>query len=146
MEKQGKKEKTEEFNNKVNELENKWKRALADYQNLEKRLNDEKEQVIKFANFGLIYDILPVLDSLEEAENYIKDNGLDLCIKKFKDILKGCGVIEVECLGRDFNADTMEAIDMKEGEQNKVLKIHKKGYMLRDKVLRPAQVIVGRKD
>jgi len=87
MEKQGKKEKTEGLNNKINELENKWKRALADYQNLEKRLNDEREQVIKFANFGLIYDILPVLDSLEEAESYIKDNGLDLCIKKFKDIL-----------------------------------------------------------
>ena len=146
MEKQGKKEKTEGLNNKINELENKWKRALADYQNLEKRLNDEREQVIKFANFGLIYDILPVLDSLEEAESYIKDNGLDLCIKKFKDILKGYGVIEIESLGKDFNSDTMEAIDTKEGEQNKVLKVHKKGYMLRDKVLRPAQVIVGRKD
>ena len=146
MEKQSKKEKSEEFNNRINELENKWKRALADYQNLEKRLNDGKEQVIKFANFGLIYDILPVLDSLEEAESYIKDKGLDLCIKKFKDILKGYGVIEIESLGKDFNSDTMEAIDTKEGEQNKVLKIHKKGYMLRSRILRPAQVIVGRKD
>ena len=69
-----------------------------------------------------------------------------MCIKKFKDILRGFGVIEIESLGKDFNADTMEAIDTKEGEQNKVLKVHKKGYMLIDKVLRPAQVIVGRKD
>ena len=63
-----------------------------------------------------------------------------------KDILSGFGVIEIESLGKEFNADIMEAIDTKEGEQNKVLKVHKKGYMLIDKVLRPAQVIVGRKD
>ena len=120
----------EELEKKVLDLENKWKRALADYQNLEKRTAEESKSVLDFASEAILYDLLPVLDSLEDATLHIKDEGLNLCLKKFKDFLESYDVEEIKVDGTDFDADTMEAIGSEKGEENKVVKVHKKGYML----------------
>jgi len=135
-----------ELQNRVSDTENKWKRALADYQNLEKRTQEQKVEFIEFANYNIILELLDVIDCLESTTDHIKDDGLNLSVKKFKDVLSNNGVTEIKAENEDFNASLMEAIDTQKGTENKVLKVNKKGYILNNKVLRPAQVVVGRKE
>ena len=71
---QGKRVRELEKRNK--ELEAGWKRAVADYQNLQKRVSSEKEQLVRLANEALLEEILPVLDNLETVLQHIKDTGL----------------------------------------------------------------------
>jgi molecular chaperone GrpE len=135
-------EENKEFANLVNQL----KRALADYQNLEKRIAEEKSSWIKAANKSLLLKLLPGLDSLLLAEKHTQDEGVKLSIKHFLDILEQDGVKKIETAGKDFDPNLMEAIVTQNGEEGKVIEEVRAGYMLYDSVLRPAQVIVGKKD
>lgn len=138
-------EKIRELETKILELESNWKRALADYKNLEKRVTEEKEAVVAFSNLILISRLLSVLDNLENLENHLDDVGLKLTIKEFGQILKDEGLKDVAALGRDFDSGIMEAVETVEGEENKVVAVLRKGYMLKDKLIRPARVRVGKK-
>ncbi len=129
----------EEFKN----LENQLKRALADYQNLEKRIAEEKSSWIKAANKNLLLKLLPGLDSLILAERHTQDEGVKLSIKHFLDILEQDGVKKIETVGRDFDPNFMEAVSTAEGEDGKIIEEVRSGYTLFDQVLRPAQVVVG---
>mgnify|MGYP003395389464 CR=1 FL=1 len=94
----------------------------------------------------MIEKFLPVLDNLLSAQKHINDEGLEIVIKQFQDILSSEGVEEIEAEGQEFNPLLHEATDVTEGENdNKVVKVVRKGYKLNDKVLRPAQVTVERK-
>ena len=126
------------------ELHQKYIRALADYQNLAKRVEREKELFVKFANSVLILRMLPVLDNLERAQEHLKDEGIDLVIKQFKEALSSEGVNEVEGIGSEFNPEIHEAIAHGEGEEGKVIEVFEKGYKLGDKIIRPAKVRVGK--
>jgi molecular chaperone GrpE len=125
-------------------LENQLKRALADYQNLEKRIAEEKSSWIKASNKNLLLKLLPGLDSLLLAEKHTQDEGVKIAIKHFIDGLENEGVKKIETVGKDFDPNLMEAIATKEGENGKVIEEVRSGYMLFDSVLRPAQVIVGK--
>lgn len=129
---------------KINELTNNWKRALADYQNLERRVGEEKEQFTKYIKGSLIEKLLPVLDSFESVGKHIKDQGLALSIKSMKEILTSEGLKEVEVYGKGFDPNTMQAVEVVTGEEGKVIEVFQKGYMLYNKVIRPAQVKVGK--
>lgn len=129
---------------KNKDLEEKWKRALADYRNLEKRIEKEKEEFVKFANAGLIDKLLSVLDSLEKASEHLKDKGLSLALDQFKAVLQSEGVKEIEAQGKKFNPELMDAVEMVKGPKDKVMEVVLKGYLLNNKVLRPAKVKVGR--
>ncbi len=133
-------EKDEELQN----LENQLRRALADYQNLEKRIIEEKSSWIRTANKDLILKLLPVLDNLFLAQKHITDEGLNLSIQKFLDVLREEGVGGVETKGKDFNPHTMECVSVQAGEENKVLEEVRSGFIINDRVIRPAQVVVGR--
>ncbi len=135
--------KIEELENKVKEFEGKWKRALADYQNQEKWVREKKSEWVKSANRDLLLRILPVLDTLTLAALHTEDKNIRVSIDQFLSILKIEGVIKIDTIGKDFDPYLMEAISSIEGEENKVLKEVRAGYMLFDTVLRPAQVIVG---
>ncbi|MBM3205866.1 nucleotide exchange factor GrpE [Candidatus Shapirobacteria bacterium] len=128
---------------KLIELESKWKRALADYHNLEKRIVKEKESFVKFSNAQLLQSLLPVLDDFERAEEHLKDQGLSLAINKLKEVLKNEGVLEIKAQGEEFNPELMEVVEMIVGPKNKVVEVSNKGYFLDEKVLRPAKVKVG---
>src|SRR3990167_9205710 len=143
MAKKTKQEKTKELETQEKELEGQLKRTLADYQNLEKRVALEKEELIKSANRGLILRILPALDTLELALKHTQDDGLKLSIMKIFDVLDGEGVKRIETKDKDFDPTIMEAVQTGEGEENRVLEELSPGYMLDDKLLRPAQVVVG---
>ncbi|MFH1840712.1 MAG: nucleotide exchange factor GrpE [Candidatus Shapirobacteria bacterium] len=123
---------------KITDLENKWKRALADYANLEKRIEKEKEDFVKFANAQLLNKLLAILDNLELAERHLKDKGLTLAGNRFREILKEEGVEEIEVLGRNFDPELMDAVETVDGPKNKVVEVVLKGYKLYVKVLSPA--------
>jgi len=128
---------------KINDLENKWKRALADYANLEKRVDNEKQSFVKYSSLKLLEKLLPILDDLEAAEKHLKDKGLILAVNKLREILKIEGVEEIKTQGEKFQPELMEAIEIVEGPKNRVIEVVNKGYLLDDKILRVAKVKVG---
>lgn len=132
--------------NQSQELEHQLKRALADYANLQKRFEEEKKLITKFANAVLIAKLLEILDGLEAAQKTINSEGLELVIRKFKDIIKSENVTEIVSVGEDFNPEFHEGIGVIEAEEDgKVGEVLQKGYMLGEKVLRPARVRVTQK-
>jgi len=127
----------------VEELTNNWKRALADYQNLEKRYEKEKADFVQFANADLILKLLPTGGLLEKVAEHLKDDGLNLVVREFRRILSEEGLKEIKSLGESFDPLTMEAVEIVSGgEKNKVAEVLQKGYFLKGKVLLPAKVKV----
>lgn len=137
-----KRNETKELQEKVQDLENQLKRAVADYQNLEKRVSEEKSEWIKMANRDLLLKLLPVFDSLILAQRHIQDEGLNLSVKQFLDVLRNVGVERINTQNQTFDPSTMEAIE-KTGDEGKVLEETRAGFTLFGKMLRPAQVKVG---
>jgi molecular chaperone GrpE len=135
----------EELKQKAQGLESDYKRALADYQNLQKRTNEDRLNWLKIANRELLLNLMPVLDTLILAQKHIKNDGLKVSIDQFLDVLKTEGVAKIETDNKDFDPNLMECIATETGEENKVLEETRAGYTLHDKVLRPAQVKVGKK-
>ncbi|MBP6881960.1 MAG: nucleotide exchange factor GrpE [Candidatus Levybacteria bacterium] len=129
---------------KVSDWEHKYKRALADYQNLEKRVRDDRRNIIVSANKDLLLRFLPVLDTLELANHHEPNQSLVLGINQCKDILKSEGVLALETVGEDFDPNQMEVVSTAEGKEGIVIQEVRKGYLLHDILLRPAQVIVGK--
>jgi len=136
--------KSKELETQEKELENHLKRTLADYQNLEKRVAGERQQLIKSANRELILRLLPALDTLILAKKHTNDQGLELAIQQLFDILEREGVKKIETLEKNFDPKYMECVATVEGEEGKVIEELKPGYLLNDSVLRPAQVSVGK--
>ena len=132
---------------KYQELDNKYKRALADYQNLLKRTNEEKQEFAKYANEQLILELLPVYDNLkvslahidEAAQNNGWAEGIKYVVKQFKDALTNLGVAEIKTKGEKFDPLAMEAV---EGKGGKVKQELKSGYKLNGKIIIPAKVIL----
>ncbi len=88
-------------------------RALADYDNLRKRVEREKEDFEKYANVKLAIRLLPVLDVLRQAQKHIGDPGIAITITQFEDALKGEGIEEIEVVaGDDFNPQFQEAVEV----------------------------------
>ena len=135
----------QELKQKASEFEDKYKRVLADYLNLEKRVAEERKELILKSNKDLLLRLLPVLDTLILASKHSKDDQtLKLSVKQFFDILKVEGVEKIETEGANFDPNSMECIETVEGEEGKVVEETRTGYRLYDQVLRPAQVKVGK--
>ncbi len=128
------------------DAENKYKRALADYQNLQKRSQDERLELIRSANKDLLLRILTVLDTLLLAQQHVQDKNLEVTANHFLDVLKSEGVTKIETIGKDFDPALMEAIATEEGKEGKVVSEARAGFMLNEKLLRAAQVTVGKEN
>jgi molecular chaperone GrpE len=135
------------------ELEHKYKLALADYQNLLRQTTKERRDAILYANEALILDLLPVYDNLklsikhsggEGNESWL--TGLQHVIQQFKKVLEEAGVKEIKTEGEKFDPITMEAVENRDTVEKKldhtVAEELKAGYMLHDKVIAPARVAV----
>jgi molecular chaperone GrpE len=128
--------------------EDKYKRALADYQNLLKQTAQEKQEFIKYAVSELLEEILPVYDHLKLSLRDLPETetgsawvqGVKYVLKQFQDILASHGVTEIKTVGEKFDHNTMEALD---GQGDKVIKEIMSGYTLNGRLLRAAKVIVG---
>ena len=136
-------DKIKQLEERISELDNNWKRAVADYRNLERRVAEEQMSFLAFANGTMLRQLLPVVDAFELASEHLKDEGLNLAFKKMQTFLEEVGVTEVKADSELFDAATMEAVEMVPGEKNKVITVCEKGYMLGDKLLRAAKVNVG---
>lgn len=133
----------DEMTQKAADFENNWKRALADYKNLEKRMLDEKMEFASYANSSLLYKLLPIVDNLELLDAHLNDMGLKLVLKELKQVLTEQGVTEIDATNKEFDATRMEAIELVEGPKNKIMEVLNKGYLIKNKLLRPARVKVG---
>lgn len=140
------KEKKDKTSDKIVQLEEQLKRALADYANLKKRTEEERAAVVKFANSVLTVKFLEILDSLETAQKNLKDPGLDLVIKKFKDTLVSENIKEIAAQDQNFDPNLHEAISTVDGDkEGQIVEVLQKGYELDGKILRPARVkVVGK--
>ncbi|MDP3974381.1 MAG: nucleotide exchange factor GrpE [bacterium] len=130
---------------KTKSYKNSYLRALADYQNFEKRVGEQKEDFIKSASKRIISKLLPLLNNLEKAEVFVKDPGLKLIKDELEKILKEEGLEELNVLGSIYNPEFAEAVEIIDGEKdNKIVEILRKGYKLNDKVIQVAQVKVSK--
>lgn len=135
-----------ELKQKVEECENSYKRALADYQNLQKRVIEERQNWLKIANRELLMRLLPVLDTLMLAQKHKETDELRVSINQFLDALKAEGVTRLDAIGKIFDPQFMEVVVTIDGEEGKVLEEVRAGFMIYDRLLRPSQVKVGRKE
>lgn len=139
-----KKEEAKELKRRIEDLENQLKRTIADYRNLEKRTEDEKKETVKFANKELLIRLIPAFDTLFLAEKHVADEGIRLTIKTLYSVLSEVGVDKIKTEGEMFNPEIMEVVTIDEGEENKVLEELRPGFALNGRLIRPAQVKVGK--
>ncbi len=127
-----------------------WKakcmRALADYQNIERRSREEKNEVRLYASEIILGRLLPVVDTFGKVKAHINDMGFELAYKELLAVLEEQGVKKIDVLGKEFNPHEMECIEVVEGEDNKVIEETLPGYRFYEKILRVAQVKVGKKN
>ena len=126
------------------EWKNKYLRALADYQNLEKRKSEELGEVRKFAGEVILSKLLPIVDTFARAQENLNDQGLKLALNELEAFIADFGVKELEVVGKPFNPHEMECIEVVDGEDNIVIEEVFPGYALHGKVIRVAQVKVGK--
>ena len=160
-----KKEKEKEIEELKQKLEGKEKEAkehydrllrmAADFENYKKRAVREKEEWTKFANEDLIKGILPFIDNLERAVNHSEKTedfqslveGIKLTIQQLLQTLNKFGVSPIESLGKPFNPAVHQAmlvVETDQQEPNQVVEEFQKGYLLNDRLLRPATVSVSK--
>lgn len=130
-------------------------RTAADFDNYRKRAVREKEDAIRYANSSLLEDLLPVIDNFELGLEAAKSapgaevilQGLGMVARQFRDFLSSAGLEEVKTEGATFDPNVMEGVghepDQKVPEGH-VIRQTRRGYKLRDRLLRPASVIVSK--
>lgn len=141
----GSKQGAEEFETRIKELEDQLLRAVADYRNLEKRWDEERRELIKYANQELFERLLPSFDTLFLAARHTQDQGVQLTIKMLLDTFAELGINKIRTEGEEFNPELMEATEMVDGEEGKVIEEVRPGFTLYNKLLKPAHVKVGKR-
>ena len=128
------------------EWKNKYLRALADYHNLEKRTSDQLNSGIINAKKTFLSHFLSVLDNIDRAEIFITDPGLKIVRDELVKVLKDEQIVEMDILSKPFNPHVAECFALVDDDNEGIVKeIVRKGYMIGDTLLRPAQVKVSQK-
>jgi len=140
---------------KLAEMQDKYIRLSAEFDNYRKRTLREKMDLSKYAGENLLMKILPLMDDFDRALSHMDSatdcaamkSGIDLIYNKFNEFLKQNGVKEIEAMNSSFNVDLHEAVAkipvQEEDKKGKVVDVLQKGYYLQDKVLRFSKVVVG---
>lgn len=134
----------EQLEKRIQELEDQLKRAVADYRNLERRSYDERIEAVKFANKQLIEALLPAFDTLFLAGKFTADESVKLTIQRVLDVLKDNGIEKIVTLDAKYNPEEMECVEVVEGEKDCVIEEVRPGFIINGKLIRPAQVKVGK--
>ena len=141
---------------KNNDLNDKYLRLYSEFDNFRKRTAKERLEMQKTASKDLIVDLLPILDDFERAiqsfeEHHLSEEakkGIELIYNKLLTTMKQKGLEPMEVIGKEFDTDFHEAITevpVQDNDQKvKVIDVVQKGYLLGDKVLRYAKVVVGK--
>lgn len=145
----------ESLKSKIDELNDKYLRHVADFENYKRRTAKERMELIQTAGREVILDMLDVLDDSERAQKQLEttDNvqqikeGVQLVFTKLRNTLSAKGLKPIDSLNKDFNVDLHEAVtEIESGEEmkGKVVAELQKGYYLNDKIIRFAKVVVGK--
>ena len=139
----------------VKELNDRWLRAQAEFQNFKKRAQREQGRFREQATGELVQRLLPVLDNLEKAMRYSADraeddplrHGTELIFGQLKEVLEKEGLSEISASGEMFDPEVHEAVmtvEVDDAAADRVVEEFQKGYIFRGKLLRPAKVSVGK--
>jgi molecular chaperone GrpE len=149
------KKELDEMADRLQEMNDKYLRLSAEFDNYRKRTLKEKMDLTKMGGESVLLKILPVIDNLERAMQSIREasdiaaikHGIELIYNNFKEFLKQNGIEEIDCLNQDFDSDLHEALTKipapSPEQKGKVVDIVEKGYFLHDRVIRFARVVVG---
>ena len=135
--------KVDKRDEQIKDLEDQLKRAVADYRNLERRSFEEQREAIRFANKHLVEALLPAFDTLFLAGKYTNDESVKLTIARLLEVLKDNGIEKVDTKNVKYNAETMEGVEIVNGEKDMVVEEIRPGFTVNGKLIRPAQVKVG---
>lgn len=133
------------------ELDDRYKRILAEFENFKKRSSKEREGMYNSVLSDVVEVILPILDNLEnaakvETEDESYKEGVELVLKQFKDVLKAKGVEEIEAIGTTFDPELHEAVGSIQNEnlgEKEIAQEYRKGYKIGSKVIRHSMVVVA---
>ena len=142
---------------KTKDIQDKLLRSQADFENMRKRLEREKQDFLKYANEGIILELLNVLDDLERVINLAEDKhedlnaflkGVEMILAHLYELLKTNGVKPVEAEGKIFDPHYHEAlmqVENKDSAENTIVEVLQKGYLMYERVIRTAKVKVSKK-
>ena len=146
-------QKLAEYENKIGEMREVLLRERAEIENQRKRLQRDLEQARKFANERLLGDLLPVFDGLEHglladtSDTAALREGMDLTLKALLKVGEGNGLKAIDPVGQPFNPELHQAMTMVEAPgtaPNTVVAVMQKGYVLNERLLRPALVTISK--
>jgi molecular chaperone GrpE len=153
-------EQLEELKERAAKADEHWDRLLrttADFENFKKRVGREKQEAIKFANETLLQKLVTVLDNFDMALSAAQNEqvaaaqslqtGIQMIYQQFKNVLVEAGLEEIDATGKPFDPNLHEAVSQKEttaSPEGQVVQQLRKGYKLRDRLLRPASVVVAK--
>ncbi len=133
------------------EAKDRWVRERADFENFKRRAMREKQDALRFGSENLLKDLLPVIDNLHRALAHAKSDdpivaGVELVLRGIDEVFERHGVKVVPARGTTFDPNRHEAISHIESEApaNTVIDEHQRGYVLHERLLRPALVTVGK--
>lgn len=142
----------------LDEAKDKYLRLYAEFDNYRKKTQKDKEELIKYANEALVYDLLPVMDSLEMALKHSASGnsealqslvkGVENTLRELSRILEKSGLTAIEADSKPFDPafhHAMSQVETPEMEDNMVVEEFRKGYMYKEKVLRPSMVSVSKR-
>ena len=135
----------------LDELNDRYKRVLAEFENYKKRSGKERETLYNSILSDIVEVFLPVVDNLEnalkiETQDIEYKKGIELVLKQFKDILKSKGVEEIPAMGETFDPSLHEAVSsVQDPEKNaqEIVQEYRKGYKIGSKVIRHSMVVVA---
>ncbi len=129
------------------DYKDRYVRALADYKNLQRQVEEERKVIFAVATAGIVEQLLPMLDMLYQAEVFYKDPGMKMVKEQFVKTLEEMGLKEMELVGKKFDPHFAEVVDtIPHDENDEIVEIAKRGYMLGERIVRVAQVKVGKKE
>jgi molecular chaperone GrpE len=128
-----------------------WQRSAADFINFKRRVEQERGETARLASAAMVINVLPIYDDLDRAVSNVDAQlaglnwvqGIIAIDRKFTQLMEAMNVREVPAEGEQFDPGLHEAVGKQPGEDGRVLHVVQKGYLLGDKVIRPAMVIVG---
>jgi len=146
---------TDEYKEKYEDLNNKYLRLAADFDNFRKRTASERESLLKYGCAEVLGKLTTVLDTFDRAQEHLKNiedcktvkESYEVAFKQLLDTLKKAGMEEINALGQEFNPNEHEAISQiptNEYAPDCVAVVMQKGYKFGDKILRPALVGVSK--
>lgn len=137
------------------ELKDRYLRLYAELENYKRRVIKDKEELVKYGNESLLYEILPVIDNLEMALKHSGDSvfdglvkGVEITLREFRRVTEKFGLTPIEAVGKPFDPSVhhaMTQVERADLNDKTVVEEFRKGYMLSGKVLRPSLVAVSKK-